>query len=99
MYGLAIKNIQQINAVFKDYTAIERAILYGSRATGKYRNNSDIDLTLIGQELTLNDLLEIENALEELLLPYKIDLSIYDKIENEELRSHIDRNGKIFYSS
>ena len=35
--------------------------------------------------------------LDDLLLPYKIDLSIYHKIENKEFVEHIDRVGINFY--
>ena len=42
------------------------------------------------------DLLEIEQAIDDLTLPYKVDLSIYDQIDNKELKAHIDRCGKTF---
>lgn len=97
MYGLEQKDIQKINTVFNKLTTIEKAILYGSRAKGNYKPYSDIDLTLIGKSLTLNEQFTIETELDDLLLPYKIDLSIYHKIENQDLIDHIDRIGKVFY--
>ena len=48
-YGLKESYIQQIQFVFAEYPAIEKVILYGSRAKGNYRNGSDIDLTLVGK--------------------------------------------------
>jgi len=42
-------------------------------------------------------LFKIENEIDDLLLPYKIDLSIYHKIENNQLVDHINRVGKVFY--
>jgi|SRR5690606_29029449 len=97
MYGLEQEDIQKINAVFNKLTSIEKAILYGSRAIGNYKPYSDIDLTLIGKNLTLNEQFTIETELDDLLLPYKIDLSIYHKIENQDLIDHIDRVGKVFF--
>ena len=97
MYGLKEKHINAINNVFKKYTEIQQAILYGSRAKGNYRNGSDIDLSLKGKTLTLSLLFKIEIELDDLLLPYKIDLSIYHKIENSDLINHIKRVGIIFY--
>ncbi len=96
-YGLKESYIQQIQFVFAEYPAIEKVILYGSRAKGNYRNGSDIDLTLVGQTLDFNLLLQIENKLDDLLLPYNIDLSILHKIENPDLIEHIERVGIIFY--
>ena len=97
MYGLKEKDIQKINGVFMDYPQIIKAILYGSRAKGTFRNGSDIDLTLLGEGLTLSVLFSIENDLDDLLLPYKIDLSILQKIENPDLVAHIERVGVDFY--
>ncbi len=97
MYGLKEKDIQKINGVFMKYPHIEKAILYGSRAKGSFRNGSDIDLTLLGEGLTLSVLFAIENDLDDLLLPYKIDLSILQKIGNPDLVAHIERVGLEFY--
>ena len=84
---------------FGKYLEIDEAILYGSRAKGNCRNGSDIDLTLKGRNLTLSQLFKIETQLDDLLLPYKIDLSIYHKIENLDLIEHIKRVGITFYKS
>ena len=88
MYGLKDKVIQEISGVFSQYPQIEKAILYGSRAKGNYRNGSDIDLTLQGEGLTLTMLFRIETELDDLLLPYKIDLSKFHQIGNSDLVNH-----------
>ncbi len=97
MYGLTDRAIQKINSVFGRYPQIDKAILYGSRAKGNYRNGSDIDLTLQGEGLTLNELFKMETELDDLLLPYMIDLSILHKIGNPDLVAHIERVGIVFY--
>ena len=90
--------VAKINAVFSAYPQINQVILYGSRAKGTQRNGSDVDLTIRGEDVTLSQLLKIENDLDELLLPYKIDLSLYHHIDNPDLIEHIRRVGKIFYT-
>ena len=97
MYGLKDIHITKIQAVFANYSMVEKAILYGSRAKGNYRNGSDIDITLVGENLDLSTLFKIENEIDDLLLPYKTDISIFHKIENPELVDHINRVGKVFY--
>lgn len=96
-YGLTEIDILEINSVFTKHQSISEAILYGSRAKGNYRNGSDIDLTLKGNTLDFTILLRVETELDDLLLPYKIDLSIYCQIENRDLVEHIDRVGICFY--
>jgi len=99
MFGLQKSEIDKLKVLFSTYPDIHKVILYGSRAKGNHRIDSDIDLTLLGTGLTLSRLFELENALDDLLLPYKIDLSIYEKINNPELIDHINRVGKVLYQS
>ena len=95
--GLSHEVIQKIQHVFGSFAEIEKAVLYGSRAKGNYKPGSDIDLTLYGSGLSLEKLMDISIALDDLLLPYKIDLSIYTTLDNNELRDHIDRVGIVFF--
>ncbi len=97
MFGLSEAHIQSINAVFLKFDNVQKAILYGSRAKGTFRAGSDIDLTLIGTDLNFSTLAKIENELDELNLPYMIDLSNFNQIGNPDLVSHIKRVGKVFF--
>lgn len=98
-YGLKEKTITQINHVFSQYPQITRVMLYGSRAKGNFKNGSDIDLTFHGESLILSILHKIENDLDDLLLPYTFDLSIFKHIDNPELIDHIERVGLMFYDA
>lgn len=94
--GLKESTIDKINSVFSRFPHIKKVVLYGSRAKGTFRTGSDIDLTIVG-ELTHWEQLRIENELDDLLLPYKIDLSLLHQIENQDLLDHIGRIGVVFY--
>lgn len=96
-FGLKPEVITQINKIFAEYPEISKAILYGSRANGNYKNGSDIDLTLISDRLNHRQLLQIQNQIDDLLLPYSVDLSILSYIDNLHLIEHIDRVGITFY--
>ena len=96
-YGLTQDTIDQISDVFAQFSVIEKAVLYGSRAKGDYKPGSDIDLTLFGANLTFATCASIEDALDDLLLPYKIDLSLFDQLDHAPLREHIARVGVPFY--
>lgn len=96
-FGLSTYTVEIINAVFAQFPAVEKAILYGSRAKGTYRPGSDIDLVLLGSTLDIKTLFRIETELDDLLLPYTIDLSIFEHIDNPNLVDHIKRVGKVFY--
>lgn len=96
-YGLGEHSIKKIVQVFANYDNVSKVILYGSRAKGDYRPGSDIDLTIIGEELNLGTLNNISIDLDDLLLPYSFDLSIFSQISNRDLIDHIKRAGSVFY--
>lgn len=98
-YGLSETTIAKIIGIFKSHQNIDKAVLYGSRAKGNFHRGSDIDLTLFGKSLNLEHLYKIEIELDDLYLPYKIDLNIYSEITNQEMKEHIDRVGITFYES
>lgn len=95
--GLETQIIGALHQVFRRHPAIERVILYGSRAMGTHRPGSDIDLTIVG-EIEPNELLQLEVELDDLLLPQKIDLSLLRQIDNPDLLAHIDRVGRTLYA-
>ena len=86
-YQRAIRNILQ------QYPHISRALLFGSRAKGTHRQGSDIDIALVGSGLDHRTLLTIQQQLDDLLLPVKIDLIRLDENTKPELAEHIRRVG------
>ena len=96
-YGLTETTIENICAVFARFPEIEKAVLYGSRAKGNFKTGSDIDLTLYGEALTSDLRSTIASALDDLLLPYTIDLSVFNELNHANLREHIERVGVLFY--
>src|SRR5450759_2318330 len=96
-FGLTETTVENICAVFARFPEIEKAILYGSRAKGNFKTGSDIDLTLYGEALTSDLCSTIASALDDLLLPYTIDLSVFNELHHAELREHIERVGVVFY--
>jgi predicted nucleotidyltransferase len=96
-FGLGDNIIAKINDVFERIPQVNKVIIFGSRATGSYKNRSDIDLSLIGENLNLSTLSQIDQKLDDLLLPYTFDILIYDHIDNQDLIEHIQKSGKEFY--
>ncbi|MCF8303342.1 MAG: nucleotidyltransferase domain-containing protein [Bacteroidales bacterium] len=92
-FGLKENTLKEIIKVIEKYPEVEEAILYGSRAKGTQKKASDIDITLKGEKLTLSIKNKIDTELDDLLLPYMFDLSLYHHINNPELIEHINRAG------
>lgn len=96
-FGLSEATLLVVRGILERHPAVERAIVYGSRAKGNHKVGSDIDLTLVGSELDPTILADIANDLEESDIPYKVDLSILERIGNPKLVEHIGRVGKVLF--
>lgn len=97
-FGLSEETVTSIEHVFRAHAEVEQAIIYGSRAKGSYKPASDIDITLKGDALSSTIIGQITWELDDLLLPYTFDISIYDQITNETLKMHIANEGAILYA-
>lgn len=96
-FGLADKVINQMQSIFARYEEINVVKIYGSRAKGNYKNQSDIDLVILDKNISRFTVGKILLDFDDSNLPYMIDLQCYDTIRNQKLRENIDRVGKIFY--
>jgi len=68
---------------------VERAVLFGSRATGTNTASSDVDIALFGDRLTLTDQARLAAVLDKLPMAQSVDLLLYDSIHDRTLRDHI----------
>lgn len=74
--------------------SVKKVILFGSRAAGKARNGSDIDLAISG-DISFKENLRIQAHInQELPIPYTVDVLHLESIKDEELLNHIERFGK-----
>jgi predicted nucleotidyltransferase len=95
--GLAQTTLDKLNSVFERHGEIDAVLIYGSRAKCNYRSGSDIDLTIKGHVLEFAKLMQIKDQVDNLFLPYTVDLSQYSQLTNAELIAHIDRVGVVIY--
>ena len=91
--GLTASHSQAILQRLAQHPAVEAVVLYGSRALGRHRPGSDIDLCLQAPGMRLGELLVLGAALDDLLLPWPIDLQLQHLIQHQPLLDHIDRAG------
>lgn len=98
-FGLTPSVIAMLQDVFAKYPRVTEVRLYGSRAKGNFSNGSDIDLSIMDGAVTGAQLMRIANDIDELPLPYCVDLSLFHQVDNPALAEHILRVGKVFYSA
>jgi predicted nucleotidyltransferase len=85
-------------AVLSAEPAVQEVRLYGSRAMGRHRPCSNIDLTLVGPNLRHHHRLRLMAALDDLRLPWSIDLSLRHELP-ESLAQHVARVPRRFSST
>ncbi|MFH0799187.1 MAG: nucleotidyltransferase domain-containing protein [Pseudomonadota bacterium] len=82
-----------IIGIIKKHSNITSVILYGSRAKGNFQNGSDIDLAVKGNGISSEQLTQIGLDYEDLYLPWKLSVTVYDNISNADPIDHINRVG------
>lgn len=96
-FDLSEKELEEIKAVFRHCSEIERVVIFGSRATGHNRKGSDVDIALQGA-ITFDVIARVKGVLEqETQLPYFFDVVDYASITNMDLKKHIDEHGKVLW--
>jgi predicted nucleotidyltransferase len=87
------ETVDRITGVLARFPDVEQAILFGSRAKGTYKPGSDIDLALSGAGLNWRMMGKLYDALDDLLLPYRFSLIVYDENTDTDVAAHIRRVG------
>ncbi len=99
MHGLLKRDLDYIKLASSKYKEISKVVLFGSRAMGNHKRASDVDIALMGKDVTSQTVLRLYDDLnEEYPLPYFFDVIDYKEVSNEDLKDHIDNVGKVIYS-
>ena len=93
-YGLSEEIYEKIKKVINKFNAYQFKI-FGSRARGDYKNNSDIDIAVFG-EITKQDETLILNEFDLINMPYTIDVVFMKDIEKKSLIDSILKEGVDF---
>jgi predicted nucleotidyltransferase len=88
--GLPPQTLAQIQAVLQTFPQIRWIKLYGSRAVGRQRLGSDIDLAFSSP---VDDTAQLAGAFEELPIPYQVDVTHWESLRHQGLRQHIEQVG------
>lgn len=94
-HGLKDSDLNIIQNILKPYRhKIQKIGIFGSRATGRYKPYSDIDMVLYG-DITEAEGNHITTLFIDSSLIYHVDVVIYNHIDYLPLKQHIDESVKI----
>ena len=98
-FGLEEEVVNKIVDILKKYEEVESAKIFGSRARGDYRKGSDIDIAIFGDKLTHTINTKIFYEIDDLYLPYMIDLINFNSLRTDDkLRENILKEGVEIYA-
>lgn len=97
MFGMKDSWVEQIQQVLRKYDTVQRAVIFGSRAKGTFKQGSDVDLALEGESLDRSTVMEIYDELEEeTLVPLFFDVVHLNSLPEGRFRENIVRHGQVF---
>lgn len=94
--GLSKNTLETIVTAIGQFPAVEKAVIFGSRANNTYKNYSDIDIAIYAPKM-LAEFSKLWNKLDDLSLIYKLDIIHYDALTNEDLKQKIDKEGVVIF--
>jgi len=90
--GLSAHELEMMAGVFRRHPEVCLVKLFGSRAKGTHSVRSDVDLAVWGTAEALQAE-AIAGELDELPLPYRVEVQSFEHIANQALREYIQRVG------
>lgn len=99
IFGIEPRTFRLIPRVLAAFPEIDEAIIFGSRATGKFRNGSDIDIAIRGKKLNAEIVDDFRSTITSLPSPYYFDIVYLDELADDLLRKEIYTFGKFFYKN
>ena len=97
--GLSETIRDSLDDVFAQFPKVDRALVYGSRATGNYRPNSDIDLAVLAPAMSGREFSRLWMALDDLPILFRLDVSLWHEVTNPALKQAMIDDGIPLYQA
>ena len=97
-YGFKEHEWEETLRILSRNKAIDKAILFGSRAMNTFKPMSDVDIVIYGDTLKYSDGSSLGGDFEDSDLPFMFDIINYNTIKSKELIEHIEKYGIKIYS-
>lgn len=96
--GIATFVLDELVRLVRGFVAVDRAVIYGSRARGDFRRYSDIDLALHGENVSMSDVARIKNAIDDSFIVFPVDVTAVATLAPDgSMRRTIERDGIVIY--
>ena len=96
--ALREKDLATLEGIFRRYPSVREVRLFGSRASGRARRLSDIDLVFVSPGMSDAEWARLRLDLDEAPIVYDIDAVRLDRLEDGPLKERIRRDARLVYS-
>ena len=93
--GLTDQELSQLQSALGTIKGLEKAVVFGSRATGKHKAQSDVDIALYGDGVGFGAIFDLEDALYDAGFPHEFDILLVSIIQDERLKAAIERTAVV----
>jgi predicted nucleotidyltransferase len=93
--GLTDLELSQLQSALGTIKGLEKAVVFGSRATGKHKAQSDVDIALYGDGVGFGAIFDLEDALYDAGFPHELDILLVSIIQDERLKAAIERTAVV----
>jgi type III restriction enzyme len=95
--GIAPHALAKLTRLFERTPGLRQVLVFGSRARGNFRNESDLDLAVDAPELDAGAFARLEADVQRLGLLYAVDLVRLQDPLAERFREEIEQHAKLFW--
>lgn len=97
-FGLSREDLNYITQAIAGFAEIDKAVIFGSRAKGSYKQGSDVDIAIYGHNVSFHTVSKLHALLEdESPMPYFFDVVDGTHLDHADLKDHIERVGQPIY--
>jgi type III restriction enzyme len=96
--GIAESARAQLNQLFDSTPGLSKVWVFGSRARGDYRPESDVDLAVDAPDMSKADFAKLTRRLEETGLLYKVDMVRLQDPLDPRFFHHIESDKRVFWA-
>jgi uncharacterized protein len=94
--GIPTARVKQLDQLWAQQPRLQAVWLFGSRAMERHQPGSDIDICLEGPAFGHGERLRLMAAVDDLLLPWRVDLVLRQELP-AELEAHVQRVGRCIW--
>ena len=91
------KDLYTLRRTLRQFPCVREVLLFGSRAAGRARRSSDIDLAISAPVASATEWLDLVHAIQEAPIIYEFDILQTESTHNPSLLEKIAREGVAIY--